>query len=205
MQNAFSSNLRPEHESGWISTQFKLQAYSPIWQENHAPTETRKVRPYFVLLSAISNQGSSYRQLWEKGLRDPLLCIAFHRCRPGKFDQPGNLGKKDSGGRSELHRNAVHAVALVGRRLEAFSFEHMAQMPAASCACDLYPPTIRVRRPLYSSWKPFEEGWPATAGVKLGGGFVQGRSTASTVVHPTTVELVVLACSRQPGYIAMWS
>lgn len=92
-------------------------------------------------------------------------------------------------------------MALVGRRLEAFSFEHMAQMPAASCACDLYPPTIRVRRPLYSSWKPFEEGWPATAGVKLGGGFVQGRSTASTVVHPTTVELVVLACSRQLGVL----
>jgi hypothetical protein len=58
--------------------------------------------------------------------------------------KPINFRKKDSGGRSELDRNAVHAVALIGRRLEAFSLEHMAQMPATSSAGDLYPPTIRV-------------------------------------------------------------
>ena len=49
------------------------------------------------------------------------------------------------GGRSKLDGNAVDAVALIGRRLEAFSLEDMAQMPAARCTCDLYPPTIRVR------------------------------------------------------------
>ena len=99
-------------------------------------------------------------------------------------------------------------------------------MSTASSACDLYPPTIRVSlntrgrdiqyvirenrrfdewtaveayRPMYGSRKSFEEGWPATAGVKFGGGLVQGRSAASAVVHPSTVELVVLTCSRQPG------
>ena len=103
------------------------------------------------------------------------------------------------GGRSKLDGNAVDAVALIGRRLEAFSLEHMAQMPTASCACDLYPPTIRVRRPVYGSSKSFEEGRPATAGVEFGGGLVQGRSAANAVVRPVTVELVVLACSRQLG------
>ena len=103
------------------------------------------------------------------------------------------------GGRSKLDGNAVDAVALIGRRLEAFSLEHMAQMPAARCACDLYPPTIRVRRPVYGSREPFEEGRPATAGVEFGGGLVQGRSAANAVVRPVTIELVVLACSRQPG------
>jgi len=110
-----------------------------------------------------------------------------------------NYIELDLGGRSELDRNTVHAVALISRRLEAFSLEHMTQMPTARCTCDLYPPTIGVRRPLYGSRKPFEEGRPATAGVKFGGGLVQGCFTASTVVHPATVELVVLTCSGQLG------
>jgi hypothetical protein len=57
---------------------------------------------------------------------------------------PNSFRIKDSGGRGELDGNAVHAVALVSRRLEAFSLKHMAQMPTAGSACDLYPPTIRV-------------------------------------------------------------
>jgi hypothetical protein len=57
---------------------------------------------------------------------------------------PNNFRKKDSGGRSELDRNTVHAVALIGWRLEAFSLEHMAQMPATSSAYDFYTTTIRV-------------------------------------------------------------
>jgi hypothetical protein len=52
--------------------------------------------------------------------------------------------KMGLGGRSELDWGAVHAVALIRGRLEAFSLEHMAQMPAAGCASDLHPPTIRI-------------------------------------------------------------
>jgi hypothetical protein len=57
---------------------------------------------------------------------------------------PNSFRINDSWGRGELDGNAVHAVALVSRRLEAFSLKHMAQMPTAGSACDLYPPTIRV-------------------------------------------------------------
>lgn len=53
---------------------------------------------------------------------------------------PENLG-----GRSKLDRNTVHAVALISRSLEAFSSEHMAQMPTTSCTCDFYPPAVRIR------------------------------------------------------------
>jgi hypothetical protein len=59
--------------------------------------------------------------------------------------------------------------------------------------------SVEAYRPSYGSRKSFKEGGPATAGVKFGGGLVQGRPTASTVVVPATVELVVLSCSRQPG------
>lgn len=48
------------------------------------------------------------------------------------------------GARTELDRDAIHAVALISRCLEAFTLEHMAQMATAGCTCDLYPPTIRI-------------------------------------------------------------
>uniref|UniRef100_A0A0A9E742 Uncharacterized protein n=1 Tax=Arundo donax TaxID=35708 RepID=A0A0A9E742_ARUDO len=72
----------------------------------------------------------------------------------------------------------------------------MAQMPATSCTCDLYPPTIRIRCSVYGSWKPLKECWPAATRIEFCGGLVQGSSTASAVINPVTIEFVVLSCSR---------
>lgn len=98
------------------------------------------------------------------------------------------------GARTELDRDAIHAVALISRCLEAFTLEHMAQMATAGCTCDLYPPTIRIWCSVYGSWKPLKECRPAAARIKFCGGLVQGSPAASAVINPVAVEFVVLSC-----------
>lgn len=114
----------------------------------------------------------------------------------------------------ELERDTVYTVSLIGRSRKTFSFKNMTEMSSTSCTCDLdsspiwiglsknvemfsaIPVIISSDNDLlieksycsvYSSGESVKESWPATTGVKFGGGFVERSSTSCTAID-TIVE-----------------
>lgn len=98
-------------------------------------------------------------------------------------------------GRHKVDGDAVNTMPLVRRHRVALPFEDMAQVATTGGARDLSPPAIRVGRTGDGPRQTLEEGRPSAARVEFGCGFVEWRCTASTVVHPFLVQLVVVACA----------
>ncbi len=96
----------------------------------------------------------------------------------------------------KVDRDTVDTVALVGRRVETFTFEDVSQVATTVLASDLDPlhaPTP-VRVPVDRSWNSVEESRPAATRVELGGSFVKRRIAAGASVDTFLgVVLVVFA------------
>lgn len=97
-------------------------------------------------------------------------------------------------------------MSLVRRRGISFSFEHMAQVPTAITAYDLYPfhaeCAICVSR--HSSWNRIEEGGPSTARLELVVGLVE-RGVASSAGICTFVWVVLVVFAGEWCFCAFLS
>eukprot|EP00636_Phaeomonas_parva_P012632 CAMPEP_0118854134 /NCGR_PEP_ID=MMETSP1163-20130328/2462_1 /TAXON_ID=124430 /ORGANISM="Phaeomonas parva, Strain CCMP2877" /LENGTH=199 /DNA_ID=CAMNT_0006786811 /DNA_START=780 /DNA_END=1377 /DNA_ORIENTATION=+ len=101
-----------------------------------------------------------------------LGCEAFHLLHIVRLLRGGVV----------LDTDAVHAVALVGRRGEALPLEHVAQVAIALGANDLRPEAVLILDLGDGSGHTVVEGRPAAAAVELAAGVVERRAAASALV-----------------------
>lgn len=130
-----------------------------VMKFGHSPWWKKKI--LFIVLWWFSHKLRHARPCLEKmgETREHRLIVEHKSCSSfngasHKFRHASSR-EDDLGGRSELDRDTVHTVALIGGCLEAFSLEHMAQMSATGCTCDLYPPTIRIRLKQWNKWSAY--------------------------------------------------
>lgn len=99
--------------------------------------------------------------------------------------------------RDVFDAQTVDTMSSIGWRRKAFSFEHMAQMPATILAGDFDPAHSHavVFMPLYSIWDFFIKCWPTTAALELRRCRIQRRAACTACkITLSRIEPVVFSC-----------